>query len=318
MARAIKPDPVTQADALRDLLARCEERVVSPAAGGGGRELFQWMDEIDAHWDEFDASGVDLRGERTRWESLQAQVLQRGPKLLQVWRQNGGLDQARAEVDPPESRWWWWLDERVADARRRSTRRALAITGSLVAIIGMGLLLFNRLFPVDPMVKQMQQFQFDAESALRTGDLVAARGYVEQALQVDPGDIEMNLLLGALAEQMGDVQAAEDAWQEVRLLLDDEANYLAQRGRAYLQVGEYEKALHYEQQAVEADPDLALAHFFLGTAYELLGDEAGAILAYGTAAELAQDEDPQIVVLARTRMAALMQRQGLPDAGGGP
>lgn len=318
MARAIKSGPLTQADALRDLLTRCEERVVSPQQEGGVRELFQWMDQIEATWDELDATGADLRGERTRWESLQSQVLQRGPKLLLAWRQNGGLAQARAALDPPESRWWWWLDDQVGDARRRSTRRALATTALVVAVIGLGFVLFNLLFPVDPIVKQMQQFQFGAETALREGDLAAARGYVEQALAVDSGDIDMNLLLGALAEQMGDAQAADQAWEDARLLLDDEALYLAQRGRAYLQVGQFERALQYEQQAVEANPDLALAHFFLGTAYELLGDEAQAVLAYGTAAELAQDEDPQIVVLARTRMASLMQRQGLPNPGGSP
>lgn len=313
MAQAIKSEPLTPADRLRELLTLCEERVVSPDAEGGVAELFQWLDEIAALWPQLEATGIDLRAERTRWESLQAQIRQRAPQLLRAWRQQRSLAEARRSSEPDRANWWWWLDELVASERRRRLRRLL--TGALAAAAGVALVIFllGRLFPVDPRVKQVQELQMKADEALHQGDLLAARAGYAQAATVDPQDPELQLMLGAISEALGDEAAAEQAWQRARQLTTDEAEFLALRGRAYLQTNQVDKALLDEQKAVELRPDYALAYFFLGTAYELKDNEEEAILAYSKAADLALEDDPQLVVLARTRMATLLQRQAVPE-----
>lgn len=313
MARAVRSGPLTPADQLRVLLDSSERRLVSPEEGGGVPELFAWMDQMAELWPGLDHSGVDLRAERTRWEGLQSQVLQRGGRLLRAWPADQDLPQYRRAVGPPESSWWWWLDEKVSQERRRRLLRWSAVVAAVIVVGAGAILLFNRLFPVDPVVQEVYRLQSRADSALQQGDRDQALQLIGQAAQVDPNDPLLQVLFGVLLEVSGDEIGAEEAWADARALLeDDEGQFLTMRGRAYMQVSELEKALRDEQAAVELQPESAQAHFLLGAAYELADDLQLALEAYTRAAELAQDSNPELVVLARTRIAAILQQPELP------
>lgn len=314
MAQAIRPERVTAADEIRDLLTRCEKRVVSPLEGGGVAELFAWMDAIVELWPGLEASGADLRAEQTRWESLQGQVRARASQLLRAWGGAEALIASRREVNPGKDRWWWWLDELVSQERRRRMFRALGVAVILFVVLGGGYLLFNRLFPVDPQVRALHRLQLEIESAIQGGDLQTARELLDEARLVAPDSPEVVLQLGAVAEAQGDQQTAQRAWDIARQLVDDEAGFLAARGQYYLAVRLPHKARQDEEAALALDPNLAVAHFLLGLAHEQEGDLQQAISHLQQASDLAQGDNPQLAVIARARMAELLQRVTLPTA----
>jgi tetratricopeptide (TPR) repeat protein len=178
--------------------------------------------------------------------------------------------------------------------------------------------LVPRLLPVDPQVRELQRLRFQVETALANQDLATARQLLQQAVSLDPTDPGLHVQLGVAAEELGEGGQATAAWDAALALLEhDESRFRMLRGQAYLAVGRLEQALEDEQAAVALAPDRAGAYYFLGVAHELLGHRAEAVGAYTRAAELAADTDPQLVVLARTRLATLLQ-QPAPAAAGSP
>lgn len=318
MARAIDSGRVTPADELRELLGAAEDRVVDPRTGGGVPELFQWMDKIAQLLPALAADGVDLKAERARWQTLQAQVHRRSHRLLQAWPGPSSLAEARPTLQPDPSHWWWWLDQEVAAARRRRLVRGAMLLAAVVAVAVSVIALVSRLLPVDPQVRELQRLRFQVETALADQDRATARNLLQQAVSLDPTDPGLQVQLGVAAEELGEGDQAMAAWDEaLGLLGHDEAQFRMLRGQAYLAYGRLEQALEDEQEAVALAPDRAGAYYFLGLAHELLGHRAEAIAAYTRAAELAGDTDPQLVVLARTRLATLLQ-QPAPAAGSSP
>ncbi|MEA3335928.1 MAG: hypothetical protein U9R25_08470 [Chloroflexota bacterium] len=309
MARTVDSGTSTPADQLRDLLDRCEHRVVSPMDGGGVPELFQWMDQIADSWSELEAIGVDLRAEKTRWQGLQSKVQTRGSILLRAWPDEPSLAEVRAAVKPGQDRSWWWIDEYVAASRRSRLIRSLAILAAVAAVIGGGIFLFEKLFPVDPIVKQVYELRSQAELAMFDGDLEAARQAFAEAVAVDPTDIDLRLMFGAIQESLGEQADADESWRVALDLLDgDEAAFYVQRASAFGKVGQADKALEDAQAAVELDPESAEAFMIMGIAYELASMDFEALQAYQIANELVDDGNAQLTVLIRTRMASLLQR----------
>lgn len=316
MARAIKSDLVTPADTVRTRLTLCEKRVVDPGAGGGVPELFAWLDEIMAMWPELEAWGGDLRAERARWETLQAQVQRRGRQLLRAWPQTPALAELRQIVSPSTDRWWWWLDERLAQLRRQRVRRAATLAAVVLLAGSVLTFVLSRAFPVDPVVRTVYRLQGEIEQALRTGEqgYAAARDLAEQAVAVAPDDPDLRVLLGVAYQVLNEPERAAEQWAVARSLLSEDADFLLRRGSTYLMFGRPQEALQDEQAAIDLQPDNAPAHYFLGLALEGTGQYRAAIEAYTRAAELAEQSNPQLVVLARTRLAALLQQPAAPPA----
>lgn len=314
MAQAIATQLLTPADQLRDLLTRCEKRVIRPQEGGGVAELFSWMDAIAGLWPALEASGIDARAERSRWESLEAQVRQRSGKLLDAWGGPRGLTEAREAMDPDRSHWWWWLDELVGAKRRRRMRRTAAGVLILVAAVTGAYLLLNALFPVDPQVRALNRLRLDIDAALQAGDLVQTRALVEEAVTLAPDAVDVLLLYGAVAEALDDTAVAEQAWARGRQMLDEEAMFLISRGNSYLQVGLAEQAILDELAALDLEPDTAAAYYLLGLGYEQVGAVEQAVDALQQASVLAGEDNPQLAVAARTRLAVLMQRPVPPTS----
>ena len=113
------------------MLAQSEDRIVKLSGREAAAELYSGMDRLAELWPAIQEIGVDVRGEWTRWESLQAQLNTRGAKVLAAWGGSQALGNARAAATPDTSHWWWWLDELVAQKRRS---RLLKTAGMLVAV----------------------------------------------------------------------------------------------------------------------------------------------------------------------------------------
>lgn len=307
MATAIPESRTTPADKLRDLLTRAEARVVAPADGGGVHELYGWLDEIAAAWPALNASGADLRAEQARWQSLQDQIRTRSQAVLRAWKQAGGLPAARLAGNPAGDAWWWWLDEQVEAQRAARRQRAVLIGVAVVAALVVASLALRVLLPVDPVVRDVYRLQEEARRALEAGDMAGALASYQAAVERSPGDPQLHVMLGVLAERLGDSGAANDAFAAGRALSPSEAAFYSDRGYSYLAIAAPDQALADGLQAVDLAPQDGRAWMLVGSTYEALGDATGAYDAYLEASKVAEENDPQITAVARIRMAAMLQ-----------
>ena len=209
MAIAVKPGAQTPTDQLRTLLAQSEDRLVKLSGREAAAEFFFGLDRLAELWPAVQESGVDVRGEWTRWESLQSQLDTRGTKVLAAWGGSQALGNARTAVTPDTSHWWWWLDELEAQKRRSRLLKMAGTVAVVIAVVAAGLLLVNRLFPVDVRLREAYTLRTDAEAAIITGDYEQAINSMKQAVTVLPEDPSMQIMYGVLADLSGDTVTAE-------------------------------------------------------------------------------------------------------------
>lgn len=298
---------MTLADQMRDLLARAEKRVVAPTDGGGAPEFYGWLDQIAAMWPALIASGSELSGEKARWQSLQGQVTTRSGAILKAWQRADGLPAARLAADPDRENWWWWLDEQVAAQRSGRLKRAAIIAVVIVVVLALGSQLARVLLPVDPVVRDVYALRENARRMLDAGDAAGALASYQQAVQRSPSDPQLRLMVGVLAEQLGESALANEAFAAARSVSADEALFYVERGFGYLEIKNSQKALEDGLQAVALKPQDGRAWMLVGTAREGTGDPAGALDAYSQASTVANDSDPEIAAIARMRMAGMLQ-----------
>jgi len=312
MAIAVKSGTQTAADELRTVLAQSEDRIVKLSGREAAAELYSGMDKLAELWPVIQEIGVDVRGEWTRWESLQAQLKTRGTKVLAAWGGSQALENARAAASPDTSHWWWWLDEWVAQKRRSRLLKTAATVVAVIAVAAIGLFLFNRLFPVDERLRETYTLRTNAEAAIITGDYEQAIDSIKQAVTIMPEDPSLQIMYGVLADLKGDSITAGKAWDTARTLLEGkDSEFLVQRGMAYGQTNQFEKSIEDELAAIALDPNSARAYLYLGAAYEGLNKITEALDAFTKASDLSSATDPELTVMARTRMASLLQKAPL-------
>jgi len=317
MAIAVNAGTQTTADELRTVLAQSEGRLVKLRDRESAMEFFAGLDTLVGLWPAVQEAGVDARGERSRWETLQAQLKKRGGKVLAAWGGRQALSDARAATSPERTCWWWWLDEIVAEQRRNRLLKTAGVAVTVIAIAALGAFLFDRLLPVDESVRVAYSLRTDAESAILIGDYESAFNSMKQAALALPEDPSLRIMVGVLAEQLGDATTATQAWDRARSLLQGkEADFLMRRGMAYGQTNQFEKSKQDELAALALDPTLARAYLYLGAAYEGQDKIPEALDAYTKASELAGDVDAELTVLVRIRMASLLQRAPLEQPTG--
>jgi len=308
---------LTPADELRDLLGRVERRLanVSSASAEQLLELMGWLDQIVTLIAELETQGVDLRPERTRLESIEG-ILR--SKAGQIVRRTGlALVRRREEVKPDESHWWWWIDRFVLIRTRQRLQRMLIVLSVVAILVVGGYVAFNYFFPTNPNVEKAQGLQLTAERLAMEGNWAGAEEQLLQALEYTPDDAILWTWLGVVREKQGNQAGADEAFAKARSLSQTELDYLLAKGQVYIQSNQGDKALAEAEKAVKLAPDSAQAHFLLGGAYELLGRQLEAIQEFEKTAALAEEKEPQLVVLARMRMGMLLQTLGvsLPTTG---
>ena len=144
------------------------------------------------------------------------------------------------------------------------------------------------------------------------GDYEQAINSMKQAVTVLPEDPSMQIMYGVLADLSGDTVTAAKAWDTARGLLEgDEGEFLVQRGMAYGQTNQFDKSIKDELAAIALDPNSAKAYLYLGAAYEGQNKITEALDAYTKASDLSSETNPELTVMARTRMASLLQKAPL-------
>jgi len=318
MAQAIRESKVTPADELRDLLTRNEKRVVN--LRGQGVEalvLLRDLDRIAELWPELEASGVDLRPEQGRWETLQAQVRRYAPQVVRELRAMGGLPALRMQYHPSgEADWWWFLSERVQAQRARALARG-GITLAAVAAIGalVYFLVFHVFFPVDPDLKAALRAQAEAEAKIsQQGDYLAALADFRRAAEYRPGDPDNWLRIGCVLYRLGDRAGAEQNFYRARILLADPVALRLTRAPICVQLGVNDLAEADLREVIATDPENARARYYLSSVVETRGELLEALLLVQQAAELAESQgDTELVALARFRMGILMQQLAVQE-----
>ncbi len=306
-------EPKTPAERLRARLSELEIRVANIA--DTGEEVLaipRLLDEVVALMAELEAAGVDVKPEQTRLTTVQGILRRKAAQFVREANKGEGLRAAREHVHPPPDHWWWYLDDLVARQRRQRARRVVGIAlGVALLIVGLGWFIQSRL-PDDPRLRRIIDLEQMVDAALADGEWGTARTALEELRQLDPENAHYAVLLGAVYQRLGETARATAQFEDARARLGDGPFY-RERAQAYLRVGLVQEALADAQQAVDLLPDDPEAQYYLGNAYEAMGDVPAALAAYQRASELAEAQDnAQLLALIRVRMAFLLQAPRLP------
>ncbi len=123
----------------------------------------------------------------------------------------------------------------------------------------------------------LPRINFDLAVASYEGmDLEAAAGYASREAERSPGDLDDLRLLASVQVKLGEWQDAEINLRHVLAARADDAVAMLDLGHCELELKEYQAAVSTLQHALQLDPTLMLAHFYLSRAYGAQGNSAAA------------------------------------------
>jgi Flp pilus assembly protein TadD len=114
------------------------------------------------------------------------------------------------------------------------------------------------------------------------GKLAAARGVLEQAIELAPESVAAHCSLGVVLDQMGEFVPAQVAYQRAHELRPTDAYILNNLGVSFLFTGEHVMAANAFQRAVHLEPRDPSVHNNHGLALGLLGRYHEALEAFRT------------------------------------
>jgi predicted Zn-dependent protease len=224
--------------------------------------------------------------------------------------QAGGLPALR-ERHPPAESFWWQLDAEVARRRTQMIRRALVTLVIIVGAVGGALWAVDFFFPPDPRAVILVNTNADIDQLIMEQKWDEALEVVERAQQQLPNEPELLIWEGVLAEQLGDTVRSAAALEQARQLVADQpASFWVLVGNHRLMVGNLAGAEQAGQEALAIAPDDAQATFLLGGVAEARGDTFAAVDLFNRVFDLAEQDNPQLAVIARVRMGNLLQQVG--------
>lgn len=312
MARSISTTQLTPADELRRLLDDAEKRAVNIRGAGADQalELLHWLDEVDALIPQLQDMGANILPELGRWEGVQGAVRRHASNLRRELRPLGGLAKLRKDQaeSPSEERWWWWLDVTTRQNTVKRVRKGVLLVTGIVVVLFASVLLFQKLFPVDPALQESYRLQTEAEQLVFDGgDPATILQKMEAAATLTPNELDIQSWLVVLYEQHEQPDQAEIIRQQLFDTLSPSAAY-TQLAQTYLQLGDYKQALRSAEQAIKADPDDAVAFMVAGLAAEGLGDRVSAMTYLQEASDVAERTgNAEMQAIARIQMAQLLQ-----------
>lgn len=293
---------------LRDLLRELEIGVASLKRKPVDAErLLLRRDALEEALDQAQQQGLDVRPERARAETLDGQIRTRARRLIRLMSTSGGYPAARTRLDPPPERWWWYLDLHAREQTLRSLRRSALVVGGIVALLLIVNAVITHFWGPSPERRAFLDLTDQAEQHLQNGLLAEATRSYERALEAVPDDVEVRCKLGVLYELQGRAQDAADAFALAEKSSLSRDIYLFDQARAYLMLGQQDRALDLATAAVTEFEQSPYAFFVLGEALQAKGDNQAATQAFGIAASLADTQDQAVLVaLARERQAMLI------------
>jgi len=277
--------------------------------GDGVLALLELRDEVEDTVSQLEASGLDMRPERTRIETVDNIVSRKASQISHELLPFGGLAGVRRRESPPEQRWWWYVDLYHAEKQRKALIRALVTVGVIVIVVLAVNYVMDRYFGLDPVEKEARSHTSVGDQHLFQGEYDDAIVEYETAVTIAPNLGDAHVTLGVLYDLQGRAAESEKAFQAAREALGDDLTYYLVLGKAYEMVAEYDKGMAAIEKALEIDPESPEAHLYRGSIYEATEKYDKALEDYELASSLAQErQQDALYVMARTRMAMLLQR----------
>jgi tetratricopeptide (TPR) repeat protein len=298
----------TPADDARKALDEVERLMANlRKAGPQVVELLDLFDEIDDGLKGLEAAGMDVRVERSRFETVQSQLDRHKGRFLS--KAGKTLDKAREAAQPDRERWWWFVDEEWAQERRQKLRRALTIGAAVVGLLVVAGVLYQFLLAPSPEKRAAWRSESQGVYLVREKkDFEAALVEFEAASALLPDDPGYWVWIGVLRLKLGDEEGAEEALATARSLYPANVYFLLKRAEVYRDVGDLDAAMADADQAILEDPDLAWAYYTRHSVHLERGDPLAALADLEKADELAQESgDSQLEAVARYQKALVMQ-----------
>jgi tetratricopeptide (TPR) repeat protein len=315
MAYSVRQERQSLATSLRQELDEAE-RVVIQLRRDNVEPFLQLLDSIDRRFTQLASSGLDLRPEQTRWNSLQGRLQREAGRVMRAADAAGGLASLRARNAPAQGL-WWHLDAVAAADRRRSIRRLGAAIGTAVASLALIWSLFTFVIPADAnsvitseAITELRQLAFEARWEHGLAVIEEAK-----ALLTEP-NAELLIWEAVVRGKLGQDARAEEALDEAKALVpaDRQVSFWWTLGMVRLDIGDLEEARAAGREALALDASDPQGYFLLGNVAEVEGDVPAAIELFEKSYQLALESGAnELAVIARIRMGTLLQRPaGIP------
>lgn len=315
MAYSVRQERQSLATSLRQELDEAE-RVVIQLRRDNVEPFLQLLDSIDRRFTQLASSGLDLRPEQTRWNSLQGRLQREAGRVMRAADAAGGLASLRARNAPAQGL-WWHLDAVAAADRRRSIRRLGAAIGTAVASLALIWSLFTFVIPADAnsvitseAITELRQLAFEARWEHGLAVIEEAK-----ALLTEP-HAELLIWEAVVRGKLGQDARAEEALDEAKALVpsDRQVSFWWTLGMVRLDIGDLEEARAAGREALALDASDPQGYFLLGNVAEVEGDVPAAIELFEKSYQLALESGAnELAVIARIRMGTLLQRPaGVP------
>jgi tetratricopeptide (TPR) repeat protein len=306
MAHTVETRVETPTAELRDLLNRAERQL--PVMDSSSLvEYLRGLDRIEELMESLTTESVDLRPEMTRWLDLQARMGAQAGHLVKLARPLGGFAALRA-ANPPAINGWWRLDELVAADRKRSGKRWLVIALVAAAVLAVGAFVYQRFLAPSPEVVLAVSAVNDVEQLAMEQKWDEAYALTEQTLQQVPDNPDLLVWAGVLSERRGDTAKAQEYLSRAEQVLGDPMRYQIALSMRRLQASDLDGSEAAANAALAINPKEPQAVFFLANVAEMRNKPEQALDLYMKTADLAEDSNPQLTVVAKMRYGMLLQQ----------
>jgi len=298
----------TPADDVREALGDAERLMANlRKAGPQVVELLNLCDKIADGLQALEAAGMDVRVEKSRFETVQLQLDRHKGRFLS--KAGKAFGEAREAAQPDRERRWWFIDEEWAQERKQKLRRVLtigAIAAGLLIVLG---ILYQIFLAPSPEERAALRSESRGEYLAREEkDFQGALAEFEAASALFPDDPDYWVWIGVLQLKLGDEKSADEALTTARSLYPTNAGFLLKRAQVYGNVGDLDAALADANQAILEDPDFAWAYYTRHYIHLERGDIQSALDDLDKADELAQESgDLQLQAVARMQRAIVLQ-----------
>lgn len=303
----------TPAGRVRETLDLAELRVANLRhSGPQALELLHLLDQAARGLGELEESGMDVRAEQARLETVQRQLERQQRRFLA--EAGAALLKERATVQPDRAHPWWFLDEMAARQRQRQLRRLLTRGTVALLILAGGWLAYDRFIAPPPEVRQAFQHSATGEALVEERDLQAALAEFAAAAALTPDDPQPWLWQGVIHFEWNELDEAQVAFDTARALYGTDFDFLLDRSLAYLRLGDLDAASADIEQAITEAPQDGRAYFVRAVIAEGQGNYAMALADLEQAAELAHEAgDTELEATARAQWAMMVQLQVYPQ-----
>lgn len=298
----------TPADRVRQLLSKAEQDVTSlSGAGPEALQILHAFDQIENDLSQLEQRDVDLRVERTNFETLQRQLRDRKRRFLKEAGRD--LQEERERIDPARSKWWWYLDELAAKQRWRRLRRVGIAGAAVLVILTAAWLAYERFLAPPPEVGQAYRQMEMGQRQAQEEDFRGALAAFQAATELTPDEPEPWLWKGVIHDQLDNSDEAQNAFQAARRLYDTPFDFVLNRGRVYLQAGDVQHAETDVMTAIELNPDSGWSYYLRAGIAMRNGDPGTALADLDRAVTLAEKNgDAKLQALASTQRAGVLKR----------